>query len=94
MASGLVGELIGCGWCIPESTPCNYALHVLVYVPQAAGVEALGPIQRLHHQLQQSLTLTRLLHTQLDRPGGVHAQAINLEMQVRCAVLEQHAMPI
>ena len=41
-----------------------------------------GPLLRLHHQLQQSLELCRLLHTQLSGAGGVAGQAIKLEMQV------------
>lgn len=57
--------------------------------PQVPDVEALRPLQRLHHQLQQSLQLATHLHTQLGS-GGVAGQAIKLEMQVRPTRLPLH----
>jgi hypothetical protein len=51
---------------------------------QVAWHQGMGPLQRLHHQLQQSLQLAHVLHGKLAQPSGVAAQAIQLEMLVWC----------
>jgi hypothetical protein len=50
------------------------------YAQALAGVEALGPLQRLHHHLDASLDLATRLQGQLG--GRIAAEAISLEMRV------------